>query len=323
MTIDTGSTAAIGSAADARCSARSGRDDWDVDHDVIRNRRFDFNQRFLPEALARSSTLDFLSDAERRLLNQVQGRSHANMLGFFEGCIKVKVLDIGREQGPGNPRLANSLLRMADDALKHQTLFRRADVLAAEGMPGGYRFVLQTDAMARMILSAPPWSLLALVCHADLCAQAHLRHGFAHDAQLSPLFGDILLCHGKAASRHAIVDEGLWRREHARLDVFERGRAVSEFSGLLCVVDGLLQAQAAADAGYVIGALATSLDREQRARLHRAVLTACRWRHILSGLADTRFGEILAERLTPEQRALIRAMLRPLQDCVGAPASLR
>ena len=63
---------------------------------MIRGRRFDFSQRFLPEGLSRIAGLEFLQPDERRLLSQIQGRTYANMFGLVERFIGAKMLEISR-----------------------------------------------------------------------------------------------------------------------------------------------------------------------------------------------------------------------------------
>jgi hypothetical protein len=58
----------------AKCIEVSKRVRWDIDEDVIRGREFDFSQKFLPDGISKVDQLDFLSNPERRLLSQVQGR---------------------------------------------------------------------------------------------------------------------------------------------------------------------------------------------------------------------------------------------------------
>ena len=77
----------------AKCIEVSKRVRWDIDNDVIRGREFDFSQKFLPDGLSKIDQLDFLDDAQRILLSQVQGRTYANMFGFVERFITAKVLE--------------------------------------------------------------------------------------------------------------------------------------------------------------------------------------------------------------------------------------
>ena len=43
----------------ARCVDISKRIRWDIDEDVIRGRKFDFGQKFLPDALSKVDQIDF------------------------------------------------------------------------------------------------------------------------------------------------------------------------------------------------------------------------------------------------------------------------
>ena len=72
--------------------------------------------------------------------------------------------------------------------------------------------------------------------------------------ELSELWKDVFLFHWKEESQHAILDELEWRREHARLDAAERDRGVDDLIALVGAVDGILQAQARADADYFMSA---------------------------------------------------------------------
>ena len=66
----------------AKCIDVSKRVRWDIDNDVIRGREFDFSQKFLPDGISKVDQLDLLSDEDKRLLSQIQGRTYANMFGL-------------------------------------------------------------------------------------------------------------------------------------------------------------------------------------------------------------------------------------------------
>ena len=59
----------------AKCIEVSKRVRWDIENDVFRGRKFDFSQKFLPDGISKIDQLDFLSDHEKRLLSQIQGRT--------------------------------------------------------------------------------------------------------------------------------------------------------------------------------------------------------------------------------------------------------
>ena len=65
----------------ARAVTASKKVRWDIDADVIRGRSFDLDHKFLPDGLSFARELSFLTDAERRFMSQVQGRTYAG--GIF------------------------------------------------------------------------------------------------------------------------------------------------------------------------------------------------------------------------------------------------
>jgi hypothetical protein len=312
MDIHAAPTTAIDAAPYARCIDASRRIRWDIDQDVIRGRRFNFASRFLPEGLARSIALHFLDEADRRLLNQIEGRTYANMFGLVERFIAVKMLEVSREHGLGSQVALEALVRFTDEELKHQELFRRIELLLADGMPDGYQFVAQPNEVARAVLAASTWAVLALTCHIELFTQVHYRQSI-HDTQgLSTLFKDVFLFHWKEESQHAVLDELEWRREHGRLSDQDRDRGVDQFIALVGAVDNILQAQAVADARYFSRHAGRQLTADQQQQVQAALLKDYRWQYIVSGAQDARFNEVLGSMTTAVQVQRIQAALAPL-----------
>ena len=124
----------------AKVIAASKRIRWDIDADVIRGRRLDATRKFMPDGLSRVNQLQFLRPNEMRFLSQVQGRTYANMFGLIERYIGAKTLEISRAYWLGDQVALEALVRFTDEELKHQELFRRLEVMAAEVMPAGYEF---------------------------------------------------------------------------------------------------------------------------------------------------------------------------------------
>ena len=296
----------------ARCIEASKRIRWDIDADVIRGRSFDFSQRFLPAGLARLGRLDFLTPAQTRLLNQVQGRTYANMFGLVERFIGAKMLEITRAHWFGDQVALEALVRFTDEEIKHQALFRRIEELAGKGMPAGYAFVASPKAVAEVVMAASTWAVLALTCHIELFTQVHYLQSIEPDDDLSALYKDVFLFHWKEESQHAIIDELEWQREDQRLSPTQRDQAVHDFIGLVGAVDGILQAQAAADSVYFIGICSRPLDSAEQTRVREDLQAAYRWQYIVSGMQEPRFNAALGALITPIQRQRIQAALAPL-----------
>jgi hypothetical protein len=306
------------SARYAQCIEASKRVRWDIEGDVIRGRRFDFGRKFLPDGLSRIDDLHFLSAGEARLLSQVQGRTYANMFALVERFIGAKTLELTEGHRLGDQIALEALVRLTDEELKHQALFRQLEAMAATQMPPGYRFVPDANEVANAVLSKSAWAVMALTLDIEIFSLAHYRSSIDPETEICPLWKDVFLFHWKEESQHAILDELEWRREHARLTEAERDRGVDDLIALVGAVDGVAQAQAHADADYFLASAGRAFRSEEAAAVHDRVLAAYRWQYIVSGAQEPRFGEVLQALTTPAQMQRIGAALAPIVEHVAA-----
>lgn len=296
---------------------------WEIDRDVIRGRRFDLNQTYLPAGLSLVDELPLLSPERQRFLSQVQGRTYANMFGLVERFIGAKILEISRDHWLGDQTALEALVRMTDEELKHQELFRRIEGLVAACMPPGYRFEVSPNDVAGFVLGKSTWAVLALTCHIELFSQAHYRASIDAAPDLSPLFKDVFLYHWREESQHAILDELEWRRCDAGLaGEAERDAAVEDLLALVAGVDGILQAQARSDARYFLAASGMPPEDAQARAVHDAVLKAYRWQYIVSGALEPRFQQVLSELVSEAQARRIQEALAPLLYAMPASPGL-
>ena len=296
----------------ARCIDVSKRVRWDIDADVIRNRTLDATQKFLPDGLSLVDELDFLSADEQRFLSQVQGRTYANVFGLVERFINAKVLEVSRDHWLGDQVALEALIRFSDEELKHQELFRRIDALAADCMPAGYRMAVDPNDVARAVLSKSTWAVVALTYHIEIFTQVHFKKSIEPEPGLSELWKDVFLYHWKEESQHAIMDELEWRREDQKLTDAERDRSVTDLIDLVVAVDGILQAQSAADADYFIEHVGRDLPPADAQALRDGLLKAYRWQYIVSGVQDGKFLGVLTDLIDENQAQRITTALEPL-----------
>jgi hypothetical protein len=295
-----------------KCIAVSKRIRFDIDRDVIRGRSFDFTKKFLPDGMTRLAALSSFTPEERRYLSQIQGRTYCNMFRLVERFIGAKMLDISRDHWLGDQVALEALVRFTDEELKHQELFRRLEALAGAGMPDGYRFVPQANDVAAFVLGKSTWAVLALTCDIEIFVLAHYRQSIDPDPELSPLFKDAMLHHWREESQHAIIDELEWKRVHAGLSPAEREAGVDDLIALVAGVDGIVQAQATADAEFFAASCGRALSAAERDAVEHTLLDAYRWQFIGSGVREPRFARVLQALITPEQGERIGSALAPL-----------
>ena len=83
------------------------------------------------------------------------------------------MLDQGRAHALDDQHALEALVRFTNDEIKHQELFRRMEAMIGEQMPAGYRQMANPNDVARAVLAASTWSVLALTCHIELFVQSH------------------------------------------------------------------------------------------------------------------------------------------------------
>jgi hypothetical protein len=296
-----------------RCVQTSKRVRWDIDKDVIRGRRFDATYKFLPDGLSLADAFTTLSADEKRLVSQIQGRTYANIFGLVERFINAKVLELSHNHWFGDQVALEALVRFSDEELKHQALFRRIDAMIGDVLPDGYRFDIDANDVAHVVLGKSTWAVLALTLDVELFTQLHYRQSIDPDAELSDLFKDVFLYHWREESQHAILDELEWVRDDAGLTAEQRDRAVDEFIELVTAVDGILQIQAKADAAYFAAKCGRTVDEAEARVIEAAFLKAYRWQYIHSGAQHPQFRKVLSSLITENQGKRIQAALATLQ----------
>ena len=297
----------------ARCIYISKRVRWELDEDVIRGRTFDVTHKFLPDGLSLADAFTTLSADEKRFVSQIQGRTYANIFGLVERFINAKVLELSRDHWFGDQVALEALVRFSDEELKHQALFRRIDTMVGDVLPDGYRFDVDPDAVAHVVLGKSTWAVLALTLDIELFTQLHYRQSIDPDSELSELFKDVFLYHWKEECQHAILDELEWVRHDAGLTPEKRDMAVDDFIELVVAVDGILQAQAQADASYFAVACGRAVCEAEMRAIEAAFLQAYRWQYIHSGAQHPHFGKTLSSLITHDQGQRIQAALATLQ----------
>jgi len=290
----------------------SKKSEWQIDRDLLQDRQFDFSRKFLPDGLSRVDMLSFLPRQDARLLSQIQGRTYAYIFGLVERFISAKMLDQGRAHALDDQHALEALVRFTNDEIKHQELFRRVEQAIGEQMTMGYRQMANPNDVARAVLAASTWAVLALTCHIELFVQSHYVESIVTGANLCPLFKDVFMYHWKDESQHVVLDELEWKDEHARLSPEQRDLAVDDLIALVAAVDGILQAQSAADADYFARIASRQYSDTEVANIHSVVLGAYRWQYIISGVRHPHFVRLLTSMTTPAQMQRIQTALAPI-----------
>ncbi|MEK9677300.1 MAG: hypothetical protein VW169_02805 [Rhodospirillaceae bacterium] len=108
------------------------------------------------------------------------------------------------------------------------------------------------------------------------------------------------------------MDELEWKREDAKLSDPERDEAVTHLIEQVGAVDGILQAQAAADTDYFTLTNDRTLKASEAIAVEEALLAAYRWQYIFSGTEHPQFLKVLGGMITETQAGRIFAAVEGL-----------
>jgi hypothetical protein len=270
---------------------------WSVE-DCFRGRDFDFDKPFLPERIAGVNAIGCLTDGEKRMLNQIRGNSYCDIFAFVEEYIVPLVIDRGCTDLYGDETRLWSLLRFAEDELKHQEMLRRASEQFQAGFGVGCGLVPGREEVAKVVLDASPLTALLLTSMIEWFTQLHYTEHVQDRADLDQLFRDILRFHWIDQSRHARMDSLLIDEVAGELTTGQREQAIDQLLGLGSAVDGLLAQQIELDIDALQQASRRTFTDPARDEIRTYQRRAYRWTLLISGLQHPNFVRIVQQLTT-------------------------
>lgn len=283
---------------------------WDIDNDVFQSRTFGQSDHYMPNLLSGMHSFPTLSPEELVFINQIQGRTYANIIGLLDRFSPARVVRTQQDETLTDGQRRENLLRSSCLDLQHQKMFWRAEILMAAKMPAGYQFVADGANLAQAFLDASPWTVWASAVMGDMVAETHFNESKAQSRQLSPLFADIFRFHWLEKSQLKTLDTREWRREDAKLPEGGHTACVTELIGLLTAMDDLLKVQASADAEYFCIAIGRPVGLDELVRIRNSLLSAYRRQHLATRIKHPHVELTFAELAGKDQA-------RRLADVMG------
>ncbi len=276
------------------CLQGSVKNAWTVE-DCFQGRTFDFSKPFLPERIAGVNDIACLDEDEKRKLNQIRGNSYCHIFAFVEEYIVPMVLDHARQDVYGDETRLWSLVRFAEEEVKHQEMLRRACDQFEEGFGVTCELVPGREDVAKVVLDTSPLTALLLTSLIEWFTQLHyVAHVRDHD-DLDEVFRDILRFHWIDESRHAKLDSLMIDEVTNDVAADEREKAVDELLELGMAIDGLLAQQIELDIEALARATGRSFSDEEKDEIRALQRRAYRWTFLVSGLEHPNFVRIVDE----------------------------
>lgn len=280
---------------------------WRIEDIIGGEKRLDFTKSFMPESLAHTEPLTFLSSEEKRILNQIRGNAYLCIFGLVEEFILPFVLDHARSQLNGDDYRVRALLQFAGEEAKHIQLFKRFRDEFEEGFGTDCPVIGPPDQVAAAILAHDPLGVAITTLHIEWMVQRHYIDSIKDDQDLDPQFKSLLKHHWIEEVQHAKLDTLMVESLAAGRSEEERMRGVEEYIEIGGFIDGALQQQVEFDLSSFEAASGRTLTEAEKEEFRRVQLRANRWTYLGTGMTHERVLETL-ETLTPKARQRIESI---------------
>ena len=277
---------------------------WRIEDIIGRDKRLDFSKPFMPESFARVEALSFLTDEEKKVLNQIRGNAYLSIFGLVEEFILPFVLDHARPHLQPDDFRTRALLKFAGEEAKHIQLFKRFREEFEAGFGTYCNVIGPGDEIAKAILAHDPLGVTFTILHIEWMVQRHYVDSIRDNQELDPQFKSLLKHHWVEEVQHAKLDtlmvEALadGRTEQQILDAVEQYIEIGGF------IDGGLQQQVEFDLESFTRATGRELNEKEKEEFRKVQLQANRWTYLGTGMTHPRVLETL-ESLTPKARQRI------------------
>src|SRR5215216_6844039 len=216
---------------------------WRVEDIIGGEKRLDFTRPFMPESLARTEPLAFLSREEKRILNQIRGNAYLCIFGLVEEFILPFILDHARPQLRGDDYRVRALLKFASEEAKHIQLFKRFRMDFEDGFGTLCNVIGPPETIAAAILAHDPLGVAITTLHIEWMVQSHYLDSIKDDQELDAQFKSLLKHHWIEEVQHAKLDTLMIEALAANRSEEERMRGVEEYLKIGGFLDNGLKQQ--------------------------------------------------------------------------------
>ena len=280
---------------------------WRVEDIIGGDKRLDFTRPFLPESLARVDSIDFLTNEEKLILNQIRGYGYLYTFGLVEEFIVPFVLDHARPQLHGDEYRTRALLQFAGEEAKHIHLFREFVTEFKKGFATQCDTIGPAPEIARAVLSHNPLGVVLVILHIEWMTQRHYLDSVRDDQALDPQFKSLLRHHWMEEAQHAKLDTLIVEALSEGSSPAEIEKGINDYAAIGGLLDGGLRQQVEFDMQSFQRATGRVLNSAEQDRFRETQTQALRWTYLGSGMTHPKFLETVGN-LSPAARANIVEM---------------
>jgi hypothetical protein len=277
---------------------------WRVDDIIGGEKRLDFTKPFMPESLAQTKGLSFLTESEQRTLNQIRGHEYLSMFGLVEEFILPYVVEHARSQLSGDNYCVRALLQFAGEEAKHIHLFKRFRQEFEAGFGSKCDFIGPAEDVKRFVLSHSPLGVAIAILHIEWMTLRHYIEGVKDNQDLDPQFKSLLKHHWLEESQHTKLDTLIVEALAEAATEKEIDQAFQEYADIGAFLDNGIKQQTEFDVDSFVNATGRNLSKSYREEMTAVVLKGMRWTYLGTGMTHLNFLSTV-EKIKPGARKQI------------------
>ncbi|HEX3184190.1 MAG TPA: diiron oxygenase [Pyrinomonadaceae bacterium] len=280
---------------------------WRVEDIIGGDKRLDFTKPFMPDSLARVNALEFLSDDEQILLNQIRGYGYLYTFGLVEEFILPFVLDHVRTQLNEDDYRTRALLQFASEEAKHIQLFNKFAEEFQEGFVTNCETIGPPEEIGKAVLSHRPLGVALVILGIEWATQKHYLESIRDDSELDPQFKSLLRHHWIEEAQHTKLDTLMIQALTDNLTDAEIEIGFSDYASIGNLFDGGLKQQVEFDMQALQRATGRTLNEAEQAEFRAIQLQALRWTYLGSAMTHPTFLATVGE-FSPAGRKQLEEM---------------
>jgi hypothetical protein len=262
---------------------------WQIKDIIGGDKKLDFNQRFLPESLARVEGLNFLSSDEKRILNQINAHTYLSIFGLVEEFILPFVLDHVRPSLGNDDYRVRALLQFAGEEAKHIQLFKCFSKDFQANFGSECVVIGPPSEVANTVLSHQPLAVALVILHIEWMTQRHYIESVKYNQKLDAQFKSLLRHHWMEEAQHAKLDTLMVEVLADGMSSAEIEKAVDEYLEIGGFLDEGIKQQTIFDLEAFERATGRQLSEVEREEFIKVQHQAKRWTYLGTGMSHPNF----------------------------------
>jgi hypothetical protein len=268
----------------------------------LSGRRLDFTRPFLPEALAATEPLTFLSPVERLTLNHIRGYGYLHLQQVVKERILVPTIEQTRGLLAGDAFQTSALDRLLTRETRHIALIEDLRAEFERGFGSPCSLIGPPAALARAVLAHHPLGVALALHHAAWLGERHYDDCVRDPRSLDSRFRSLLRLPWQEEARRERFESLVARARAVAATPLEAGRGIDDYADICALTAAGLEQQVRFDLESLVRAMGRELSGPERDAFLAVQRRATRWTWLGGGLRHPEFLSTL-ERLGPAARA--------------------